>query len=105
MSNYLNPKAFVNPAPGAYANTGANAIEGPRYWTFDVALSRLFKIREGQNVEFRAEAFNLTNSFRIDNGQTGGSSQIVQTLNSGNFGQVTGSLDPRIMQFSLKYGF
>jgi hypothetical protein len=105
VSNYLNPKAFANPAPGTYANTGANAIEGPRYWTFDAALSRLFKIREGQTVEFRAEAFNLTNSFRIDNGQTGGASQIVQTLNSGNFGQVTGSLDPRIMQFSLKYGF
>ena len=50
-------------------------------------------------MEFRAEAFNLTNSFRMD------ILKLTNNLNSGAFGQVTGALDPRIMQFALKYFF
>jgi hypothetical protein len=48
-------------------------------------------------VEFRAEAFNLTNSFRKDNPTT--------DFNSATFGQVITALDPRIMQFAMKYFF
>jgi hypothetical protein len=99
VSNYLNPKAFAPPAVGTYANTGANAIQGPGTWQFDAALSRLFPIREAQSVEFRAEAFNVINGMRMD------INQLNVNFNSGNFGQVTGALDPRIMQFSLKYAF
>jgi hypothetical protein len=62
-----------------------------------MALSRSFQVREAQRVEFRAEAFNVTNSF-IKNNPT-------VNLNSGNFGQITSAKDPRIMQFALKYFF
>jgi hypothetical protein len=97
--NFLNPAAFLLPAPGTLGNSGFNAIAGPGSWEFDAALSRSFQVRESQRVEFRAEAFNLTNSFRMD------PTKLVNTLNSGSFGQVTGALDPRIMQFALKYFF
>jgi hypothetical protein len=97
--NFLNPAAFAFPAAGTLGNAGFNAIAGPGSWEFDAAVSRSFQIRESQRVEFRAEAFNLTNSFRMD------ASKLVNTLNSGTFGQVTGALDPRIMQFALKYFF
>jgi hypothetical protein len=97
--NFLNPKAFQLPAAGTLGNSGFNAIAGPGSWQFDAALSRSFQVRESQKVEFRAEAFNLTNSFRMD------ASKLVNTLNSGSFGQVNGALDPRIMQFALKYFF
>jgi hypothetical protein len=56
-----------------------------------------FQVREAQKLEFRAEAFNVTNSFHANN--------PVTNLNSGNFGQVTSAKDPRIMQFALKYVF
>jgi hypothetical protein len=58
---------------------------------------RRFRVKEAQKVELRAEAFNLTNSFRKDNPTT--------DFNSSTFGQVTAALDPRIMQFALKYFF
>ena len=70
---------------------------GPGIWQFDAALSRTFQVRETQRLEFRAEAFNVTNSFRMNNPTT--------NLNSNTFGQVTSAQDPRIMQFALKYFF
>jgi hypothetical protein len=97
--SFLNPAAFAPPVTGTLGNSGFNSIAGPGSWQFDAALSRSFQVRESQRVEIRAEAFNLTNSFRMD------ASKLVSTVNSGTFGQVTGALDPRIMQFALKYVF
>jgi hypothetical protein len=97
VKNYLNPKAFAQPAPGTLGNSGAGAIRGPGTWQFDAALSRTFQVREAQKLEFRAEAFNVTNAFRMTNPTT--------VLNSNTFGQVTAALDPRIMQFALKFVF
>jgi hypothetical protein len=98
-SNYLNPAAFALPAMGTIGNMGPNSIRGPGTWQFDAALSRTFQLREAQKLEFRAEAFNITNSFRMD------IDKLETNLNSNTFGQVTGALDPRIMQFALKYFF
>ena len=96
-TNYLNPAAFALPATGTLSNMGAGNILGPGTWQFDVALSRTFRLGEVRRVEFRAEAFNLTNSFRMQSPTT--------NFNSNIFGQVTTALDPRIMQFALKYVF
>jgi hypothetical protein len=62
-----------------------------------MALSRVFQLGEAQRVEFRAEAFNVINGFRRGNPAT--------ALSSNTFGQITTALDPRIMQFALKYVF
>jgi hypothetical protein len=97
VSNYLNPAAFTLPALGTLGNSGKSSIAGPKTWQFDLALSRTFKIRESQTMEFRAEAFNVTNSLRMND--------PITNFNSGAFGQVTSSMDPRIMQFALKYLF
>ena len=106
ITNYLNPKAFALPALGSLGNMRPYNIAGPRTWQLDVALSRVFKIRENQKIEARAEAYNLTNSFRPGLGSpSSGIGAPVTNLSSGNFGQINLALDPRIMQFALKYIF
>ena len=95
---FLNPNAFALPALGTLGNVGRNSVRGPAGWAFDVALSRGFAIREKQTLEFRAEAFNLTNSFRPVNPSTNFNSPNV-------FGIIREAQDPRILQFALKYVF
>jgi hypothetical protein len=95
--HFLNAAAFAEPAFGTFGNAGIGSVKGPGFWQFDLSLSRTFQIREMQRVEFRAEAFNLTNRFIM--------LDPTVDLNSNLFGRVTSARDPRIMQFALKYLF
>jgi hypothetical protein len=97
LTNWLDRSAFGIPDLGTLGNIRRNSVVGPATWSFDVALSRGFRLKEAQRLDFRAEAFNLTNSFRPGNPNT--------TLTSAQFGQIRSSLDPRILQFALKYVF
>ena len=96
-TQYWNPAAFAIPAVGTLGNLGRATLTLPTSWQFDLALARVFRFRETQSMEFRAEAFNVTNSFRPGD--------IDQFLRSANFGKIRNALDPRILQFALKYAF
>jgi hypothetical protein len=95
--NWLNPNAFAQPTFGTMGNMRPYNILGPGTWQLDFGLSRSFRPRENQKLEFRAETFNVTNSLR--------KGDPITTLNSNIFGQINTSLDARIMQFALKYSF
>jgi hypothetical protein len=97
VSHYLNAAAFAQPALGTYGNMRPFSIEGPGYWQIDMALSRTFQIREMQKLEFRAEAFNLTNHFIPTDPNV--------TFSANTFGQILAARDARIMQFALRYAF
>jgi carboxypeptidase family protein len=94
---WLDPKAFEQPALGTYGNVGYMAFVGPSTWNLDMALSRTFNLREAQRLEVRAEAFNVTNSFRPG--------QPNNNLSSNTFGVIRTALPPRVIQFALKYVF
>jgi hypothetical protein len=101
-SCWINPAAFQQPAPGTLGNAGRNTVPGPGFFQIDSALSRIFRIQERKTLELRAEAFNVTNSFRAG-GQ--GSTLVTTARNSPQFGQILSAQDPRIMQLALKLGF
>jgi hypothetical protein len=102
-AHYLNPAAFGVPALGTIGNLGRATLRLPINWQFDMALTRAFHVRESQSVEFRAEAFNVLNSFRP--GGNNGGPVFDANLNSAQFGVMLKSQDPRIMQFAMKYVF
>jgi hypothetical protein len=96
-TQWLNPVAFGQPALGTLGNMGRTTLKLPTAWQFDVSLSRAFRFRETQSMEFRAEAYNVLNRFRAGT--------IDTNLSSAQFGRIRTALDPRIMQFALKYLF
>ena len=98
LNSYLNRAAFASPAPGTFGDLEYRAVEGPGYWTIDVALSRLIQLGGTQNIELRLESFNLTNNFNWGLPAT--------NLNQAQFGRITtNGGTPRIMQFGIKYSF
>jgi hypothetical protein len=98
LTNYLNRSAFAQPAPGTLGDHRKNSIEGPGYWSVDLALSRLINVVERRNLELRVEVFNLFNNFNWGN--------PVTNFDSSSFGRITSMTgNPRIMQFGVKYGF
>jgi hypothetical protein len=108
---YLNPAAFTLPATGKLGNMGGANIAGPSWWTLNAALARTVKVGEVKRVEFRAEAFNLTNSTRLPNPTTVFNVNTFGQINAASLGSagfsstVSNVSDPRLLQFALKYIF
>src|SRR5262249_48856896 len=107
-TQYLNPAAFGTPQVGTLGNLGRVTLVFPLMTQFDASLSRVFKVRESQSIEIRADAFSVLNNFRPGNypASSAQTASIVDVnLNSPTFGKIRYALDPRIMQFAVKYVF
>jgi hypothetical protein len=109
-SAYLNPAAFVQPAPGTYGDMGANNLLAPGFVQIDMGVVRAFVIRESKQVQFRAEAFNLPNHTNPDVCLAGSSilapcTAMSTAINTQSFGRILSARDPRILQMALKFLF
>jgi hypothetical protein len=77
---------------------GRNSFRAGGTVELDLALSKRFAISERQSLQFRVEAFNITN--RANFGVP------VRVLESPAFGEAVDTVTPgRRIQFSLKYSF
>jgi hypothetical protein len=101
---WLNNAAFSVPtntgAGTGFGNVVKGTLRGPGSTVWHGAVVRSFPIIRETNVEFRAEYFNLLNHTILNNPNT-----TNPVSSSTTFGTITGSADPRIAQFSLKYIF
>jgi hypothetical protein len=111
VTHFFNTAAFVkqtNPnaticatcTVGVLGNSPRNNLYGPHYRHVDMSLIKNFPIHEATHVEFRAEAFNITNTANF--------ATPVATLGSSTFGQLTATSSgytPRVFQFALKLVF
>ena len=107
---WLNPAALQPNALGAFGTVGRNALRGPHTVNFDVAVSRIFRIRERYSVQARADAFNVLNHTNFAGaispaGTVTGYSTLSTNMSASTFGRVQSAFDPRIVQFSLKLYF
>jgi hypothetical protein len=62
LTHWLDINAFARAAPGTWGNCGVGIARAPGYRNIDLALSKQFKAGGERYLEFRAEAFNLTNT-------------------------------------------
>jgi hypothetical protein len=73
-------------------------LTGPGYWNIDFTLSKFFEVREEVKVEFRMEAFNLTNSIMWGLPNT--------SVFSSQFGMVTTQANAgRFLQYTTRIHF
>jgi Carboxypeptidase regulatory-like domain len=94
---WFSTSSFAQPGPLQWGTAARNDIVTPGRNNWNVAMYKAFQIKERLRFEFRAETFNTFNHAQFNSLQT--------TLTSGNFGQLTGTYDPRTFQFGAKLLF
>ena len=110
---YYDWTAVGNPDPNRLGNMGLMRLRGPSHFNSDLSLFRRFALSERFNMEFRAEAFNWTNTPKFNN-PSGGINNLV--LRDGQFQsgvfEVTSTagigregIDERLFRFGLKLQF
>ena len=112
LSNYLNRGAFCAPPlapngaaegrngpPTLYGNSGIGVILGPGQFNWDVSVIKTTRIKESQQLIFRTEFYNTFNHPQFGN-------PAVAVSTPTTFGQITTTtVNPRLIQFALKYVF
>jgi hypothetical protein len=96
-SAWFNTAAFTPAAQFVIGNASRNPVRGPGLQEADLMLSKSFQIRERYRIEFRAEAFNVSN--------TPGLADPNGSFGSAAFGTITSAGNPRDFEFALKAHF
>jgi hypothetical protein len=96
-NQWFNTAAFALPTRGSFGNAGRNILDGPGFQNFNASLVKNTRLREGMDLQFRAEAFNLFNHPNFD--------LPDNFFGSPTFGQILSAQSPRHIQFGLKLLF
>jgi hypothetical protein len=105
---YFDTSLFSQEPLGQLGNSRRRFFAGPGLNNWDMALLKDTAIKEGVNLEFRAELFNAFNHAQF--GQPDGNFNDTQTPDPttgllNGFGTIHSANPPRIMQLSLKLLF
>jgi hypothetical protein len=99
---YINTAVFagvpVNQGVAVRPGTaGKSLVRTPGAWGVDLSLAKSFRIKEGMNLQFRADMFNALNHVNL--GGPNGS------ISSSQFGQINSAGGMRAMQMGLRFQF
>jgi hypothetical protein len=99
LDRWLDINAFQRAARGTWGNCGIGVARAPGYKNIDMVLAKRFSAGGERAFEFRAEAFNLTN--------TPSFGPPARDINSPNtFGQITSTVSTsRTVELVLKFFF
>jgi len=99
-SAFFNTAAFVKQPLGTLGSEHRNQFYGPHYRHVDLSVFKTFPLHAQINLQFRAEAYNITNTTNFNTPNT--------SLGTATFGQLTSTIpyyNPRTYQFALKLQF
>jgi hypothetical protein len=98
VSEWFNTADFVAPPTLTFGSAQEGAIRGPGRINFNLQMYKNFRLpREGMNIRFGAEFYNTFNHTQFHDVNT--------SFGSAQFGQVTDTYDPRVIELSLKFAF
>ena len=100
LNKWFNTACFTQPGNFSFGNAprSLSSLRAQGINNWDLSVVKKTPIIEGQNLEFRAEFFNIANHARFMAPNT--------TLGSPMFGQVTSTANkPRLIQMALRYNF
>jgi hypothetical protein len=92
-----NPAAYAAPQGLTFGNVGRNTLNYPGRVNFDFGLFKRFAISERAGFDFRWENYNLFNHTQYN--------AINSSFGPSNFLHLSGTHDPRRMQFGLRFYF
>ncbi|MGH9722324.1 MAG: hypothetical protein ACRD8O_19105, partial [Bryobacteraceae bacterium] len=102
-SNLADPNR-VSPSTPRFGTCGAGVLRGPGLVNFDLGIFRKFRVTERLDVQFRAEAFNVSNTPHFANPGA--------DIAGAGFGVVNGmqntgreGIDQRFLRFGLRIGW
>ncbi len=104
VQRFFNTSAFSAAAPQSVGTSPRNPIRSPGLIDSDMAVSKRWFLFEQDNLEFRMEAFNLSNTppFIL---QTRTTYNPNLALSQQSFGQITSAGNGRVLQAALKLHF
>ncbi len=110
VTSFRDPN-FQRPSTSfRFGSMGRNAVRGPGFQKADLAMFKDFKMTERFVLQFKAEAFNFTNTPRFSNPAANVSSMTINAatgdvVNANNFMAITGASDERKFRFGLRLTF
>jgi hypothetical protein len=107
--SYFDPLAFRSVTDVRYGNVGLNSVRGPGFTNLDLGLFREFRVRD-MRVQFRAEAFNATNTPHFNNPGANVSNMRLNAdgtvASLGGFTEITSAkADERQVRLGLRIAF
>jgi hypothetical protein len=106
---YFNPAAFAPVTAVAFGTSGRDILRGPGLFNMDLSLFRNFAIRERFQLQFRAEAYNFTNTPQFGTPGANISSATFNTDGSikslGSYSIISSASNERQLRFALKASF
>jgi len=100
VNEWFDPRAYAQPALLSFGTASRGSIVGPGRNNWNLSLFKSFDmpfLHEGTRLEFRGETFNTFNHTQFHDVNT--------SLGNQNFGKVTSTWDPRVIQLGLKLLF
>jgi hypothetical protein len=97
-STTFQGQAFFNNFPGQTSSLARAMVNGPSTFNTDISFFKNFTVTERIKLQFRGELFNTFNEVNFVPGQ-------FLDINGTNFGRISATFAPRVVQLAVRVQF
>jgi hypothetical protein len=107
FDQWFNTAAFTVPAKGTFGNAAVNSFRGPGFNNWDLSMSKEFALgrNEARAVRVRVEAYNAFNHTQLAGVNASAQFNAAGAQINPQFGQITSTRAPRVIQLAANLRF